>query len=74
MTRSAMQVNPALQLAQESDALLVRFPNARVNADEQRRLRAALYSPLLELDKEQRGRVVDKVLATLLDGVSDANA
>jgi type I restriction enzyme R subunit len=58
----------ALELAQESEALLARFPNARVNADEQRRLRAALYSPLLKLDKEQRGRVVDIALAILLNG------
>jgi type I restriction enzyme R subunit len=58
----------ALELAQESEALLARFPNARVNADEQRRLRAALYSPLLKLDKEQRGRVVDIALAILLTG------
>ena len=64
----------AMELAQEADAHLARFPNARVNADEQRRLRAALYRPLLDLGKEERGRAVDAVLAILLDGDADAEA
>jgi type I restriction enzyme R subunit len=62
----------AMDLARESEALLTRFPNARVNPDEQRRLRAALYRPLLGLDQEDRGRVVDIVLAILLNGGGDA--
>jgi type I restriction enzyme, R subunit len=45
-----------------------------VNADEHRRLRAALYRPLLGLGKEERGRVVDLVLAILLDEGSHASA
>ena len=57
-----------------ADALLARFPNAQANDDERRRLRAALYRPLLCLDKEHRGRIVEAVLAILLDGGSDANA
>jgi type I restriction enzyme R subunit len=61
-----------MELARESEALLTRFPNARVNPDEQRRLRAALYRPLLGLDQEDRGRVVDIVLAILLNGGGDA--
>ena len=64
----------AMDLAREAETELARFPNARVNADEQRRLRAALYRPLLKLDKQERGRVVDLVLAILLDGDSDAEA
>ena len=52
---------------------VVRFPNAKVNADERRKLRAALYRPLLGLDKEERGRVVDIVLRILLDGDYDAD-
>lgn len=64
----------ALELAQEAETQLARFPNARVNADEQRRLRAALYRPLLDLGKQERGRVVDAVLAILLDGEADAEA
>jgi len=61
-------------LAQAVEDLLTRFPNAAVNPDEQRRLRAALYRPLLGLDGEERGRVVDTVLAVLFDGGSDAEA
>ncbi|MFC1460575.1 type I restriction endonuclease subunit R [Microvirga arabica] len=61
----------AMELAQEAETLLGKFPNAKVNADEQRRFRAALYRPLLELDKEERSRVVDVVLATLLNGDND---
>jgi len=64
----------ALELALEAETQLARFPNARVNADEQRRLRAALYRPLLDLGKQERGRVVDAVLAILLDGEADAEA
>jgi type I restriction enzyme R subunit len=61
----------AVDLAKESEALLTRFPNAEVNDDEQRRLRAGLYRPLLGLDKQDRGRIVEAVLAILLDGGSD---
>ncbi len=62
------------QLAEESDALTARFPNADVNADEQRKLRAALYRPLLDLNKDDRGRVVDSILAILLDGATNGHA
>jgi type I restriction enzyme R subunit len=62
----------AKELAVEASNLLYRFPNARVNPDEQRRMRAALYRPLLGLDKEERGRVVDIVIAILLGGEADA--
>jgi type I restriction enzyme R subunit len=55
-----------MELAKEAEALLTRFPNAVVNADEQRRLRAGLYRPLLALHKNERARVVDVVVATLL--------
>ena len=63
-----------LRLAQEADALLGRFPNAAVNADEQRRLRAALYHPLLRLGRNERSRVVDRILAILLGAGADADA
>ncbi|MBA3341434.1 MAG: HsdR family type I site-specific deoxyribonuclease [Gemmatimonadaceae bacterium] len=62
----------AMEIAREAEALLARFANARVNPDEQRKLRAALYRPLLSLSKGERGRVVDSVLAVLIEG--DANA
>ena len=64
---------PAVELAKEAEAALARFPNAQVNEDERRRLRAALYRPLLGIEKEERGRIVEAVLAILFDG-SDANA
>ena len=46
-------------LAKDAEELLGRFPNASVNADEQRRLRAPLYHPLLALAQADRARVVD---------------
>ena len=55
-----------LALASEAEAMLARFPNAAVNADEQRRLRAALYKPLLALAQGERARVVDLVAKLLL--------
>jgi type I restriction enzyme, R subunit len=51
-----------LDLARETEKLLIRFPNARVNADEQRQLRAALYRPLLAVSREERTRIVDLIV------------
>ena len=62
-----------LDLAQEVEVLLTRFPNARANADERRRLRASLYQPLLHLDKDERSRVVKQILSILLDESIDAD-
>lgn len=56
----------AMGLAREAEALLARFPNAPVNADEQRRLRAALYKPMLALASGERARVVDLVVKLLI--------
>ena len=53
-------------LAREAESLLERFPNAAVNADEQRRLRAAMYKPLLSLSADERARVVDAIVRILL--------
>ena len=64
----------AVQLAKDAETVLARFPNAQVNEDERRRLRAALYRPLLGVEKADRGRVVEAILAILLNGGSDANA
>jgi hypothetical protein len=52
----------SLDLAKETEKLLARFPNARVNADEQRQLRAALYRPLLVVGREERTKIVDLVV------------
>ena len=62
-----------IDLAREADTLLERFPNAAVNADEQRRLRAALYRPLLALEKDARSQVVDRILAILLSEATNAS-
>jgi type I restriction enzyme, R subunit len=55
----------AMDLAREVESLSTRFPNASVNPDEQRRLRASLYRPLLALANEERTRLVDSIVATL---------
>lgn len=66
----AAGVAPA-DLARDCEMLLARFPNAAVNADEQRKLRAALYRPLLQLSAADRGRIVDLCVATLLAGAEN---
>lgn len=63
-----------LELARETESLLDRFPNAALNADEKRRLRAALYRPLLQLEKDERGRIVELVLKIILDTDTDGEA
>jgi type I restriction enzyme R subunit len=55
-----------MDLARDVDGLIARFPNAAVNPDEQRRLRASLYRPLLQLPNEDRARIVETILTTLL--------
>ena len=62
----------AMEFAEEAQALAERFPNAAVNADEQRRLRTSLYNPLLRVEGRERGRIVDQTLAILLSGDADA--
>ena len=64
----------AMKFAEEAQALVDRFPNAAVNADEQRRLRTSLYNPLLKVESHERGRIVDQTLAILLSGDTDAEA
>ncbi|MGE3719474.1 MAG: DEAD/DEAH box helicase family protein, partial [Bauldia sp.] len=51
-----------LDLAKETEKLMARFPNARVNADEQRQFRAALYRPLLNIGREERTKIVDLIV------------
>ena len=55
-----------LELAKDAESQLAKFPNAAVNTDEQRRLRAALYRPLLKLSATARAQVVDRMIAVLL--------
>jgi type I restriction enzyme R subunit len=61
----------ARNVALQAESLSARFPNARLNPDEQRQLRAALYRPLLALDVKQRNRIVDVILAVLLGDADD---
>ena len=63
----------AMDLAREAESLLGRFPNAAVSADEERRLRAALYRPLLELPQGGRTYTVERLLAVLLGTDVDAD-
>lgn len=63
----------AIEFAEEAQALVDRFPNAAVNADEQRRLRTSLYNPLLRVEGRERSRIVDQTLAILLGGDTDAD-
>ena len=44
---------------------MARFPNASVNADEQRQLRAALYLPLLSIGADERTEIVNLILRSL---------
>lgn len=54
------------EVGREVEALMERFPNAHVNDDEQRRLRAGLYRPLLKLSAEDRARIVDLIVSLIL--------
>ena len=63
----------AMEFAEEAQALVDRFPNAAVNADEHRRLRTSLYNPLLKVGGGDRGRIVDQTLAILLGRGADAD-
>ena len=64
----------AAELAKEAETLLARFPNAALNPDEQRRLRASVYRPLLGVEGGERARIVDAVLRMLLDAGADADS
>lgn len=56
----------AMAVVREADKLLARFPNAAVNPEERRTLRAMLYPAVLKLDKDERARVVNLVMAHLV--------
>jgi len=64
---SAAGISP-MNLALAVEALLGEFPNASVNSEEGRKFRAALYRPLLALEKDFRGRCVNRIIAILFDG------
>jgi type I restriction enzyme R subunit len=56
----------AKAIAEEVEGLTARFPNASVNSDENRQLRANLYRPLLPLPKDERARIVELIMGTIL--------
>ena len=62
----------AMKFAEEAQALIDRFPNAAVNADEQRRLRTSLYNPLLRVESGERSRIVEQALSILMGDDADA--
>ena len=64
----------AMGFAQEAQTFASRFPSASVNTGAQRRLRASLYHPLLRVESNERGRIVDHTLAILLGGSAYAGA
>ena len=63
----------AMDLAREAESLLGRFPNAAASNDEERRLRASLYRPLLGLPPDRRSRTVELILQILLGTVVDVD-
>jgi type I restriction enzyme R subunit len=68
-TLKATAIDPK-SLALEAEGLFSRFPNARVNSEERRQLRAVLYRPLLALDQVERSRIIDAILPVLLNEAS----
>jgi type I restriction enzyme, R subunit len=55
----------AMEIAREAEQLMARYPNASVNPEENRRLRSALYRPLLALGSEERAGIVEKTMDAL---------
>ena len=60
-----------LELARDAELLMTRYPNASANQEEGRRLRSALYGPLLGLSRDERTRIVEKTIDSLF-GDGDA--
>jgi type I restriction enzyme R subunit len=54
-----------LDAAQETEALLGKFPAWRENPDEKRQLRRNLYKPLLQLPKHERADAIERVMQIL---------
>ena len=61
-TLNDSKINP-MDLAKESEILMTRYPNANVNPEENRQLRAKLYNPVLKVKKEERNRIVDLIVS-----------
>ncbi len=63
----------ANRFAEEAQSFVSSFPNAAVNADEQRLLRINLYASLLTVESDERIRIVEQTMAILLGGDADAD-
>ena len=61
-------------LAREADPLLGKYPNAAINPDERRKFRASLYRPLVGVHSDERRRIVDHMIAILLEEEADAHS
>jgi type I restriction enzyme R subunit len=66
MRRRSKRRPSTRSLAKEAEKLIERFPNASVNSDEQRQLRAALYRPLLSVSVAERTKIVDRIVEILV--------
>ncbi len=60
-----------LELVRKIEELARRFPAADKSAEEQRRLRANLYGPVIGLASAERQRIVDRVMEWLIRGGRD---
>ncbi|MCX7028135.1 MAG: hypothetical protein NT061_11805, partial [Spirochaetes bacterium] len=60
-----------MEFARDAEHLLTRYPNAAENQEEGRRLRSALYRPLLNLGLEDRTRIVEKTIESLFGSIQE---
>lgn len=60
----------SLELAKAVEELLRAFPNLDVNPEEKRAFRSRLYKPLIQLDADERARIVEIVM-NLITGEDD---
>jgi type I restriction enzyme R subunit len=60
-----------MEFAKDAENLLARYPNAAENPEEGRRLRSALYRPLLSLNPEDRARIVEKTVESLFGNIQE---
>jgi type I restriction enzyme, R subunit len=54
-----------MEFAKEIERLMAQFPNSGANIDERRKLRGAMYRPLLKLPGDERAKLVDAVIDSL---------
>jgi type I restriction enzyme R subunit len=57
-----------MQVAREAESLTARYPDAAVNAEQQRLFRMGLYQPLLKLAPDDLKRIVERAMLVLFRG------